>query len=189
MNPEKPGLEVDPRCWDCGAENDPGASECWLCERRDWRSKPGSQRTETVARAHRQSRPLSSISGLMILIALVAVMLGVWQVVPGLSVILFFALPAWGLTEVKAYRRRRGGGSMSGPEKLIWTVCLTILIPIVLMAALVAALFVICSSMQGASDFAGPFIVVGGFLVLFFGAFLFAVLHGSRSSGRKLNRR
>jgi len=23
-------------CWDCGATNDPGASECWLCQRREW---------------------------------------------------------------------------------------------------------------------------------------------------------
>ena len=26
-----------PRCWDCGAENDASAEECWLCQRRDWR--------------------------------------------------------------------------------------------------------------------------------------------------------
>ncbi len=26
------------RCWDCGAPNDPGARECWLYQRRDWRS-------------------------------------------------------------------------------------------------------------------------------------------------------
>jgi hypothetical protein len=28
----------EPRCWDCGAPNDPGARECWLCHRRDWLS-------------------------------------------------------------------------------------------------------------------------------------------------------
>jgi hypothetical protein len=27
------------RCRDCGAPNDPGGRECWLCQRRDWRSR------------------------------------------------------------------------------------------------------------------------------------------------------
>ncbi len=34
MNQAKP----EPRCWDCGAANDTGARECWLCHRRDWLS-------------------------------------------------------------------------------------------------------------------------------------------------------
>jgi hypothetical protein len=36
MNEMTPNPE--PTCWDCGAANDPGASECWLCHRRDWRA-------------------------------------------------------------------------------------------------------------------------------------------------------
>lgn len=32
----------EPTCWDCGAANDPGASECWLCHRRDWRTAGAS---------------------------------------------------------------------------------------------------------------------------------------------------
>ena len=180
MDSGKPQPQPEPRCWDCGAENDPGASECWLCQRRDWRWKSGSERREIIPAAHRSSRPLSSISGLMILIALVAVLLGVWQVAPGLAaMLLFFALPAWGLTEVKAYRRRRGGGgSMSGVEKIVWIVSLTFLIPIVLILSLLAAVFVICSKMQPESNYGiAPFVVVVGFVVLSMGSLIAAVLY------------
>jgi hypothetical protein len=38
MNPSKPQPKSDLVCWDCGATNDPDASECWLCQRRNWRS-------------------------------------------------------------------------------------------------------------------------------------------------------
>jgi hypothetical protein len=40
MSETKPSPE--PTCWDCGAANDPGASECWLCHRRDWRAAGAS---------------------------------------------------------------------------------------------------------------------------------------------------
>ena len=29
-----------PTCLHCGATNDSGASECWLCQRRDWHEVP-----------------------------------------------------------------------------------------------------------------------------------------------------
>jgi ribosomal protein L40E len=29
-----------PTCRHCGATNDSGASECWLCQRQDWRETP-----------------------------------------------------------------------------------------------------------------------------------------------------
>jgi hypothetical protein len=35
MSSEK--LQVSLKCWDCGATNDSDASECWLCQRRNWR--------------------------------------------------------------------------------------------------------------------------------------------------------
>jgi hypothetical protein len=37
MSQSKPGPDPEPTCWECGATNDPGASECWLCQRPDWR--------------------------------------------------------------------------------------------------------------------------------------------------------
>ncbi len=47
MTAQKPIPE--PTCWDCGATNDPGASECWLCQRRDWFSVKSSGKKETAA--------------------------------------------------------------------------------------------------------------------------------------------
>jgi ribosomal protein L40E len=38
MNPPEPQPKSAAVCWDCGATNDPDASECWLCQRRNWRS-------------------------------------------------------------------------------------------------------------------------------------------------------
>jgi hypothetical protein len=182
MSSGKPEINVGTRCWDCGAENDAGASECWLCQRRDWWQRPGPAQSAVVMQPRKPSRPLGSISGLMIFIALVAVILGLWQTAPGLSIVLFFALPAWGLTELKAYRRRRRGEEMSGAQKLVWIICLTVLLPIVLITALVAALFVICSSanMAAATDSVGPIAVVVVFVVLFLAAFLAAVFYRTR---------
>ena len=57
------------------------------------------------------------------------------------------ALPAWAITEMKARRRRRRGESMSGVEKALWIVGLTIVIPIVLIVALGIALFTFCMFM------------------------------------------
>ncbi len=38
MNPSKPDPMPEPTCRECGATNEPGATECWLCQRRDWQS-------------------------------------------------------------------------------------------------------------------------------------------------------
>src|SRR5947207_13447675 len=114
-------------CWDCGATNDPGASECWLCQRRDWRRDPGPLPRRRVPPPR---GPLSSIAGWMVLIALIAVVAGVFRLAPGLGIaLLIFALPAWAITEVKARRRHRRNLPMSGMEKTLWIIGLTILIP------------------------------------------------------------
>ena len=53
--------EQDRECWECGAENDLGAAECWLCRRRDWRRGPGSQEQGGKAlRAWQAGRPRRS---------------------------------------------------------------------------------------------------------------------------------
>ena len=36
MSQAEPGPKPEPTCRECGATNDPGASECWLCHRADW---------------------------------------------------------------------------------------------------------------------------------------------------------
>ena len=62
--------EPELTCRHCGASNHPGSSECWLCQRRDWRIA----RLPTEDRPLGRTRgPLSTIAGHMLLIALIAV--------------------------------------------------------------------------------------------------------------------
>jgi hypothetical protein len=130
-------------CWDCGATNDPGASECWLCQRRNWRQSPGSRPRPAVP----PPRGLhSSIAGWMVLIALVAVVAGLVRSAPGLGVVLLVCvLPAMIITEIRASRLRRQNLSMSAMEKVLWILGLTILIPVLLVVAAVTALFIYCA--------------------------------------------
>ncbi len=133
-------------CWHCGAWNHRGSSECWLCQRRDWNKSPLLP-PRTAARSPRG--PLSTIAGHMILIALIAVFLVIFIAAPPLAIaLLVCALPAWAIVEMKARRRRRRGDSMSGIERALWIVGLTIGIPIVLAVALAIALFTFCAFMQ-----------------------------------------
>ncbi len=49
MSQPEPRPLPEPTCCECGATNDPGASECWLCQRRNWFSDPSSGKKETAA--------------------------------------------------------------------------------------------------------------------------------------------
>jgi hypothetical protein len=136
----------EPNCWDCGAPNDPGASECWLCQRRDWRKFPGLRTRPSPPPNLPTHGPLSTIAGWMVVIAVIAVELGLSVTAPGLAVVLLVSVvPALAVTELKAYRRRRRGEPMSTGERVAWIFGLTILIPILLFVALVVALFMYCS--------------------------------------------
>jgi len=82
----------------------------------------------------------------MVLIAIIAVAAGVIRLAPGLGIVLLIsALPAWAIAEVRARRRRHRNQPMSGPEKALWIIGLTILIPVLLIVALVIALFLLCA--------------------------------------------
>jgi MFS superfamily sulfate permease-like transporter len=67
------GAPLAPTCRHCGATNDAGASECWLCQRRDWREDPKPRR--------RQGAHLTP-AGCMVLftIALIAIVAGSFRV-------------------------------------------------------------------------------------------------------------
>lgn len=132
----------EPRCWDCGAANDPGSTECWLCQRRDWNRSP----------AARASRPTpaepaypSSMASLITAAAIGLLALALYPDNPGLAVALGAAvLPAVILTEVKARRRGRRGEPMSAVERILRVVALTIILPILLVVALIIAFLAIC---------------------------------------------
>jgi hypothetical protein len=133
-------------CWHCGAWNHPGSSECWLCQRRDWRKTYGDPPRPFPGPTR---GPFSTIAGLMILIALIAIFLVVFIAFPPLAIaLLVFSLPAWAITEQKARKRRRRGESMSGIEKALWIAVLTIGLPIMVVVALGIALFTFCFVMQ-----------------------------------------
>ena len=68
---------------------------------------------------------------------------------PGLAIALWSVSCRPGrFTEIKAARRRRRDEPMSSLERVLWIVGLTILIPIVVITALVVALFTFCMFMS-----------------------------------------
>ena len=138
----------DPICWECGASNTPGSSECWLCQRRDWNRYPGLRRRHPSPPDLPRRRPRSTIAGWMIAIAVIGVAIGLFREAPGAAVLLLVcAAPALAITELKARGRRRRGDTMSVGERIVRVVALMILIPILVIVALVVALLVFCSLM------------------------------------------
>ncbi|QEH39114.1 hypothetical protein OJF2_77260 [Aquisphaera giovannonii] len=148
----KPGSEARPPaadglvCRECGASNDAGSSECWLCNGRSLAS----------AAAGSSPRPrgfFSSISGWMVAIAGLAVCMGLYALAPGM---LFLAaisvLPAIAAVEVKAARRRRLGLPMSAAERVVIFVLITVVTPVLVVGAAVIALIAYCS-MTGPVNF------------------------------------
>lgn len=134
----------EPICWDCGAPNAPGSSECWLCQRRDWNRYPAPRRRRPPPPNLPRRGPLSTIAGLMIWTAIVGVSMSVFVLAPPLGIVLVAAfVPALIVTEVKASGRRRRGEPMSGWERASWVLGLMILFPI-LLVALAIALFALC---------------------------------------------
>ena len=55
-----------PNCRHCGATNDSVASECWQCERRDWRETPKIPSRHSPFRSLSQAR--STFTGCMVVI-------------------------------------------------------------------------------------------------------------------------
>jgi hypothetical protein len=142
MSQAEPKPKPDLTCCECGATNDPGASECWLCQRRDWRGPPRSSTSRMPA-----TSGTSDAAWAIIAIVLGMVVLGGIAIAPGLIIVLLiFVLPAWAGAEWIAYRRRRRGLPTSATRKVAWILVLTILLPILLGVALFIAVWVICMS-------------------------------------------
>ena len=170
MSPEKPTTSL--RCWDCGAENDPGASECWLCQRPDWHGprrfpmplKPGPSPAsgratapvndaflELVVRA--KPLPTSGFVTALIGLALGLVALGSFTIGPGFVfglVILSVGVvgPPWLAGAVTKQRASRPGKPLSALGKVVWVLGLSIvfyhLLGLLVAVALLIALWVTC---------------------------------------------
>lgn len=131
----------DPICWECGASNARGSSECWLCQRRDWNRYTGRRTRDTRPPDLPRHGPLSTIGGWMIGIAILGVTIALFREAPGLAIALLISVvPALAMTELKAYRRRRGDPLTVG-ERVAWILVLSVLIPILVAVALAMALF------------------------------------------------
>jgi len=140
-------VESEPRwsgpCWDCGAENDPGASECWLCHRRDWH---GSSRLPTSPKPapSRMSDHEWPLIGLWLTLGLVG--LGGVVLAPGLvfgllvTVLLMLILVGSPLVGAKIIAQRR----LSTTQKVVRMAVLVVMTPIVLFVVLFIAIFLSC---------------------------------------------
>ncbi len=138
MNPKNP--ESSPVCWDCGAANDEGASECWLCQRRDWRRPP---RVPLLIKSEPMPEPGNGSGPVGLALALV--LLGCVVIAPRFVFgLLIFVLPAWAVAEYIARRRRNRGLPTSMARKLVWIAVLTVTLPIVLGVAIFTAVALIC---------------------------------------------
>jgi hypothetical protein len=134
-------------CRDCQATNDPGASECWLCGRRDWRGDPASPATKPVAETADRARLISFVETILIVLALAVVGAGAVRLAPGLGIaFLILLVPAWIITEKKA---RSQNQPMSAPRKFAEIVWWMIVIPFLLALSLPALLVVICTGAIG----------------------------------------
>jgi hypothetical protein len=170
MSQAKPGPEPELRCWDCGAVNDYGSSECWLCQRRDWRRHRVPGHDETAPVPVTLAGPFASLAGFMILLTAIAVLFGLYGEPTWLPfALLIGATLAMAITEVKANRRRQRGDAMSGMERFLWLVGLMIVIPVALIAARAAALFVVFSGAERGTDPAAVIFIglIAAFLVFF----------------------
>ncbi|WP_165224665.1 hypothetical protein [Aquisphaera insulae] len=135
-------------CLRCGARNDPGSAECWLC----------GERALSTARPVGPSpgRPsggnpfVFTIAGGMLVIAVVAVCLALYANAPGLLVLLAATVaPALAIVQVQARRRRRRGDPMSGAERFGCFMVYLILAPVLLIGAAIIALLIYCSVVGG----------------------------------------
>jgi hypothetical protein len=122
MSQAEPGRKPGGTCWDCGAANWPGASECWLCHRRDWWSRGPSMPSKTGGSRDvgRFKLPLALvIAGGAALILLIGMTLDIWRrndfgipilVLPTLAVPV--GLIVWARLQKRAGRSR----AMTTPE-------------------------------------------------------------------------
>lgn len=153
-------------CRHCGAENRADTAKCWLCSQVDWLPALGSPEP-AERRGHSSSAPgvqvgstlkdvfgpptvllprqrSRSIGAIMIAIASIAILLGSWRAAPGLVVfVVVIGLPIAGLlwyAAAKSQHRR-----LSDVEIILLSIALLILGPIMLLGAVVIALFIVCS--------------------------------------------
>jgi len=105
-------------CSNCGTENGPQRTQCWLCREPIGPADQPPAAMHTSVPAVRTTRTFS-LSSLMLLTALAAVCLGVMRQSLGLGIVLaILATPALLRTVFLAQKKKGPGGSMSSGEKV-----------------------------------------------------------------------
>lgn len=148
-------------CPDCGAVYPIAANYCWMCYRPLAGAQPTSQASVLDASG---STPFASVnqatqfglSTILLTITLVAVLLGVSSMAPGLGVLLgLIVLPAYLRTCITASRRNLRGQPMSTRAKLGSfgisfgvTLCIALVVVAAVIGAAAVALFAVCFSMM-----------------------------------------
>ena len=136
MSQARSGVKRHLVCWDCGAPNDPGALECWLCQRRNWRS----ERSAAPAKHGTFERGDLSQVVAWILIATAGLLL-VWLaevVSPAvLAPFLFLMVPAGLITWAR-------GRATTGLQFAASILFLAVVLPVLLLTSLAAALWLVC---------------------------------------------
>lgn len=162
-----PASAGNPLCPDCGAQVQPAAAACWLCQ------KPLASQAEIVEaeiveptpppiipaweQARRTASPLQfSLESLMLVITLVAVCLGMIVVMPGLGVpVAIVAAPALVRTLIAGFQQRAAGSQMTLSEKALTFLASTGITMAVLAAggtAFATACFASCLVALGVSE-------------------------------------
>ena len=133
-------------CWGCGANNPDHLVECWLCN-----APLAATPVDTPFKAtayERHAKFQFSFASLLVTIALIAVLLGVFRLVPGLGVILaIIVAPAWIHTCITVAFRSSDRGPVTFDQKAgIFAASLAIVIGtgVMLIAAVVGAFAVFC---------------------------------------------
>jgi len=153
--------ELDPPpseriCDHCGAANDPGARECWLCERV---IRPRLIPQAQPRRRAEAGRPRAMLphflrwtdaipepppSGMLVAATVLVIAVAVLVVAPVLGIpLLLSVIPALLITEGRARRRWRQGLPMTAVERVLRVVVLSIVVPIALILALFVVVFLV----------------------------------------------
>jgi len=170
-------------CPDCGAPFPEVGISCWLCGWKlgdpvgvlPWVKPPSKENPYTSPAPPPDRGDLKwtfSLSTLFLWTALVAVVMGVVRIAPGLGIMLgIISFPAAILTiSVASYRKRRSGRALTVPEKILAFVesfALFFLIATAVVVAAIGALAVICLSSTSPSNRLG--VDNGSLLLTIFG--------------------
>jgi hypothetical protein len=129
-------------CPDCGASLPGEANYCWLCGKA--LQEGGAGAAGSAGPVERRAAYQFSLSSLLLIITLVAVLLGVFRIAPGVALALaFLTAPALVKTCI-AVARRKARGQRVAPLAKLGIFAGSLGIVIVVVAATIAAFFAVC---------------------------------------------